>query len=197
MHKEYSPLTREEVKLLVAQAQKGDKNAMAKLYEAFLPFQITLAQHYRGPGISYEDLLQQIGAIFIESVQTYDDSFSDNPTTHIISRTRWHTLRYYQNEYKTNDRFIPNDTDNIINLIDDREAEDSIYKGDVDTLFDRVRISVFLDVLTEDEREIFDLYFVDDLSQEQISEVLDVPRSYVVRKLKAIREKFFEENKTE
>lgn len=93
----------QELNQLVSMAKEGDKNALQKIMEKFMPFivKITKSVYIRGMD---DDDLKQIGCISImHAVEKFDLERSKNFTTYVTTAIR--NNYYYEIRKKANERF--------------------------------------------------------------------------------------------
>lgn len=86
----YNTLNDTEVKELVTLAQKGSERALNKVVNANLRIVWSIAKHYLGMGLDFEDVLQEGNIGLIAAVQTFDVSRGTKFSTWILERVREH-----------------------------------------------------------------------------------------------------------
>lgn len=180
------------VKSMVFAIQKGDRSKLEKLLDDFNPLIISLANKYVHAQISYDDILQQARLSFIESVYNYDEAYSDNPITHIVSRTKWSTFNYYKREVKNSDReLLVEETDTFSRCDTDGGEHFSSEAEDIEWIvLNKIDIEEKLNLLNEREREVYELYVEGSLTQKDVADVMGVSQPTIHRVLNSIRSKF-------
>ena len=67
-------LSREEEQVLVAKMMKGDMDARNRLVEANLRLVVSMANHYNGLGLTFQDLIQEGNIGLMKATEKYDPS---------------------------------------------------------------------------------------------------------------------------
>lgn len=181
----------ELINKLVIDAQNGDQDAMEKLLRKLMPFRYAIARKYSNKGVDFDDIAQQIDLKLIEAVYDYEESKDPSALRHLTSRVKngiWNFYRkemnYFNKDKKTISldevRFKGEDESNEIvfnihsRLIDSRAFNE-------DEILDRITMEEELDKLTPHQREVMLMCFVDDMTQYDIAESLQINQSNVSR----------------
>ena len=203
------PLTKEQEEEYLEKARMGDKEARNQLIEHNLRLVAHIVKKYEHSKEDTDDLIS-IGTIgLIKGIDSFNSNKNIKLTTYCAKCIQNEILMYFRSNKKhTNDvslnGSIGYDKDgNEINLIDVIKSDDEDIltvlhnKDSVETLMK------YLDVLNPRERKIiinrYGLFDSDELTQKEISEKLNISRSYVSRiekrALLKIYKKFLKNNK--
>ena len=185
------PLSQDEELILLQKLKNGDKSARAKLIEHNLRLVAHIVKKYDTKDKEIDDLIS-IGTIgLIKGIDSFKDDKNIKLTTYCAKCIQNEILMYFRNNKKRQNDVSLNDSigydkdGNEINLIDVIKSNDEDIlttlhnKDSVNTLIK------YLDILNEREKEIiikrYGLFDNDELTQKEISETLNISRSYVSR----------------
>ena len=185
------PLSQDEELILLQKLKNGDKSARAKLIEHNLRLVAHIVKKYDTKDKEIDDLIS-IGTIgLIKGIDSFKDDKNIKLTTYCAKCIQNEILMYFRNNKKRQNDVSLNDSigydkdGNEINLIDFIKSNDEDIlttlhnKDSVNTLIK------YLDILNEREKEIiikrYGLFDNDELTQKEISETLNISRSYVSR----------------
>ena len=185
------PLSQDEELILLQKLKNGDKSARAKLIEHNLRLVAHIVKKYDTKDKEIDDLIS-IGTIgLIKGIDSFKDAKNIKLTTYCAKCIQNEILMYFRNNKKRQNDVSLNDSigydkdGNEINLIDVIKSNDEDIlttlhnKDSVNTLIK------YLDILNEREKEIiikrYGLFDNDELTQKEISETLNISRSYVSR----------------
>ncbi len=203
------PLSSEEENICLEKMKNNDKDARAKLIEHNLRLVAHIVKKYDTKEKDIDDLIS-IGTIgLIKGIDSFKNDKNTRLTTYCAKCIQNEVLMYFRNNKKhindvsLNDSIGIDKDGNEINLIDVIKSEDediltSLHNKDsINTLLK------YLVVLNEREKEIiikrYGLFNNDELTQKEISEQLNISRSYVSRiekrALLKIYKKFLKEKK--
>ena len=203
------PLSSEEENICLEKMKNNDKDARAKLIEHNLRLVAHIVKKYDTKEKDIDDLIS-IGTIgLIKGIDSFKNDKNTRLTTYCEKCIQNEVLMYFRNNKKhindvsLNDSIGIDKDGNEINLIDVIKSEDediltSLHNKDsINTLLK------YLVVLNEREKEIiikrYGLFNNDELTQKEISEQLNISRSYVSRiekrALLKIYKKFLKEKK--
>ena len=185
------PLSQDEELILLQKLKNGDKSARAKLIEHNLRLVAHIVKKYDTKDKEIDDLIS-IGTIgLIKGIDSFKDDKNIKLTTYCAKCIQNEILMYFRNNKKRQNDVSLNDSigydkdGNEINLIDviksnDEDILTSLHNKDsINTLIK------YLDILNEREKEIiikrYGLFNNDELTQKEISESLNISRSYVSR----------------
>lgn len=203
------PLNKEEELECIKKMRDGDNDARAKLIEHNLRLVAHIVKKYDTKEKNTDDLIS-IGTIgLIKGVDSFKNDKNTRLTTYCAKCIQNEILMYFRNNNKHANDVSLNDSigydkdGNEINLIDVIKSEEEDI---VDILHNKDSISTllkYLDILNNREKEIiikrYGLFNNDELTQKEISEQLNISRSYVSRiekrALLKIYKKFLKENK--
>ena len=203
------PLSSEEEKIYLEKLKNGDKEARAKLIEHNLRLVAHIVKKYDTKENNTDDLIS-IGTIgLIKGIDSFKHDKNIKLTTYAAKCIQNEVLMYFRNNKKhindvsLNDSIGYDKDGNEINLIDviKSDEEDIVTqlhnKDSINTLLK------YLNILNDREKEIiinrYGLFNKDELTQKEISEKLNISRSYVSRiekrALLKIYKKFLKEKK--
>ena len=185
------PLSQDEELILLQKLKNGDKSARAKLIEHNLRLVAHIVKKYDTKDNEIDDLIS-IGTIgLIKGIDSFKDDKNIKLTTYCAKCIQNEILMYFRNNKKRQNDVSLNDSigydkdGNEINLIDviksnDEDILTSLHNKDsINTLIK------YLDILNNREKEIiikrYGLFNNDELTQKEISESLNISRSYVSR----------------
>ena len=168
--KHFKPLKKkEERKLLEEYLNKGNLNARDTLIKCNLKYACTLANSYRGKGVEFSDLIAEANNGLIESIEKYDL----NKNVKLITYAKWWIMQRLNNCVSNNYKFLTDDLptdhekqkendEDITNETTSNEYEKMVadeIDSDTHTLEVKYYVSELLNVLSEREREILEMYF--------------------------------------
>ena len=185
------PLSVEDEKKYLLLASNGDKNARSMLIEHNLRLVAHIVKKYDVKEKDVDDLIS-IGTIgLIKGVDSFKNEKNTRLTTYCAKCIQNEILMYFRNNKKhindvsLNDSIGYDKDGNEINLIDVIKSNDEDIvlklhnKDSIETLIN------YLSILNEREKEIiikrYGLFNNDELTQKEISEKLNISRSYVSR----------------
>ncbi len=185
------PLNVEDEKKYLLLANNGDKNARNMLIEHNLRLVAHIVKKYDVKEKDVDDLIS-IGTIgLIKGVDSFKNEKNTRLTTYCAKCIQNEILMYFRNNKKhindvsLNDSIGYDKDGNEINLIDVIKSNDEDIvlklhnKDSIETLIN------YLSILNEREKEIiikrYGLFNNDELTQKEISEKLNISRSYVSR----------------
>jgi RNA polymerase sigma factor (sigma-70 family) len=184
--------TEQEINNLVyiIQNSKSDeekKDALDTIIIKLKPFRYNLAKKYFNKGIENEDIAQSIDLILIESIYGYDKSLDPSALRHITSRTRNNIWNFYRKEMNYFD-----DSKQSVSLDQiyhdygsgGSYAQQSAFASNdfnEDSIIEKILLGEELAELTPHQREVLYLHFVDDKTQYDIAEELQINQSNVSR----------------
>ena len=185
------PLNAKDEKEYLLLANNGDKNARNMLIEHNLRLVAHIVKKYDVKEKDVDDLIS-IGTIgLIKGVDSFKNEKNTRLTTYCAKCIQNEILMYFRNNKKhindvsLNDSIGYDKDGNEINLIDVIKSDDEDIvlklhnKDSIETLIN------YLSILNEREKEIiikrYGLFNNDELTQKEISEKLNISRSYVSR----------------
>lgn len=185
------PLNVKDEKKYLLLANNGDKNARNMLIEHNLRLVAHIVKKYDVKEKDVDDLIS-IGTIgLIKGVDSFKNEKNTRLTTYCAKCIQNEILMYFRNNKKhindvsLNDSIGYDKDGNEINLIDVIKSNDEDIvlklhnKDSIETLIN------YLSILNEREKEIiikrYGLFNNDELTQKEISEKLNISRSYVSR----------------
>lgn len=185
------PLNVKDEKKYLLLANAGDKNARNMLIEHNLRLVAHIVKKYDVKEKDVDDLIS-IGTIgLIKGVDSFKNEKNTRLTTYCAKCIQNEILMYFRNNKKhindvsLNDSIGYDKDGNEINLIDVIKSNDEDIvlklhnKDSIETLIN------YLSILNEREKEIiikrYGLFNNDELTQKEISEKLNISRSYVSR----------------
>lgn len=181
----YKPLTKEEEhKLLALYKANNDLEARNKVITSNLKYACSLANSFRGQGISFSELISYANDGLIESIDSFDLSYDDK----FFSYAKWKIIRNMQLALEKKARYnecdlpdvdkFDDDFDNTYDNGDKLFSDDEIYENDNKKQY----IKDLSKVLSEREKTIVTKYFGLDGNEEQIME--DIGKMYKISKVR-------------
>lgn len=145
--------------LQVMRAQSGDPDAFARLFERYNARLLYYVRRLVGPGSDAEDVLQEVWLTVVRKVNSLQNPSSFRTWIYRIAHNKSMTrLRKQTPE-------VP--LDEVKELVDEGEEDNSIYQQ-----YDAEAIRSGLDRLSPNHRDVLTLRFMEDLSYEEIAEII-------------------------
>jgi RNA polymerase primary sigma factor len=121
-------LSREEEKILLRKAQKGDKKAMDKLIESNLKFVVKVASKFQGKGLTLSELISEGNIGLIKAIKRFDVSRG----TKLITYAVWWIQQTIQYAIYEKNRLIriPAKTLSTLGKIEDARQRHRAAKGE-------------------------------------------------------------------
>lgn len=175
--KKYKPLTKEnEKKLLIKYHNDGNMMARDLLIKSNLKYAYSIANNYRGRGVSLSELISEANNGLMDAI----DKFDLSKDVKVITYAKWWILQRINNyilsvnKIKSDD--LPNDYEKIDAIDDDYVIPSSyIIDSDIDEKnIDNDRkeyIKTILSSLTEREKDIINMYYGIEGSQYNLEEI--------------------------
>lgn len=182
------------------------QDAMMTILDMFEPFRRSLTKKFAGKGIDFDDVCQVIDLKLIEAMHDYDESLDSSAIRHITSKARNGIFNFYKKEmnYFKEDRkeisidnpffYLSHNGSNQI--IENANPLDHFLqeKFDEDKIIERIMIEQGMDRLTEHQKDLIFMYYVSDMTQDEIAEELQINQANVSRAtkrgVKKLRESF-------
>lgn len=176
-------LNHEKVKKLVFESQQGNMDSLDALFKMFYPFRHGLAAKFSNKGISNQDVFQQTDYFFVTCVLDYDEELSTEPILHITTKTRSLMLGYYRKEllYLKRHSFYgpPAAVEELLTNVEEAVTNLKAFSETQSIPFEDTIFEDDLEVLTDAEMEVYELYVKQDLTQNQVAEALGCSRERV------------------
>ncbi len=203
------PLSSEEENECLEKMKLGDKSARAKLIEHNLRLVAHIVKKYDTKDSDVDDLIS-IGTIgLIKGIDSYKNDKNTRLTTYCAKCIQNEVLMHFRNNKKhvndvsLNDSIGIDKDGNEINLIDVIKSNDEDILTTLHNKDSVNSLMKYLVILNDREKEIiikrYGLFNNDELTQKEISEQLNISRSYVSRiekrALLKIYKKFLKEKK--
>lgn len=199
------PLSFTEEEQAIAAMLNGDKEARNKLIEHNLRLVAHIVKKFDN-GVSDTDDLISIGTIgLIKGIDSYKSSKATRITTYAARCIENEILMHFRSNKKNGLTISLNDSigydkdGNEINLIDVIKSNNTELTEFLHNKDNLDKLNKYLSVLNEREKEIiikrYGLFDNDEFTQKEISEYLNISRSYVSRIEKRAITKLFREFK--
>lgn len=185
------------------------QDAMMKILDMFTPFRYALTKRFAGKGIEFDDVCQVIDLKLIEAMYDYDESLDSSAIRHITSKARNGIFNFYKKEmnyFKEDRKTISLDEFHITSNKDGFKNEklDNYEYGNVGIVFDedmiveKIMIEQGMNNLTEHQKDLIFMYYMSDMTQEEIAEELNINQANVSRAtrrgVKKLKESFSPED---
>ncbi len=188
-----------QIKLSVKKAQLSPdrdekKLAVEYIYEKLKPFRYALARKFANKGVEFDDITQQIDLKLLEAIYDYDETKDPSALRHLVSRTRNGIWNYYRKEmnYFDEDKITISldamclnsdfsqtkkngEKSSYYDFIDDKKTFDE------DAIIEKILLDDEMLKLTAHQREVLLMYYVDDKTQYNIAEELQINQANVSR----------------
>src|SRR5690606_527315 len=158
----------------------------------------SLAGKFAGKGVDFDDICQQIDLKLIEGICDYDETLDSSAIRHITSKARNGIWNYYRKEmdYFNEDRkTISLDYGYSVELngysqkLEDVKLNyiETVYqsdKFDEDAIIDKIMLEQEINNLTDRQKDILLMYYMSDMTQQEIAGELDIHQTNVSRATK-------------
>jgi len=186
-----SPLSSEEENNYINKCLEGDKNARNKLIEHNLRLVAHIVKKYETINSNADDLIS-IGTIgLIKGIDSYRPNKGVKLTTYIAKCAENEILMYFRSNKKNNSKIslntaISHDKDGgEITLMDILKEQSSSLDDEIELKDNIKNLSKYIKVLNNKELEIikmrYGLFNEEEKTQKEISNILNISRSYVSR----------------
>ncbi|WP_336784151.1 sigma-70 family RNA polymerase sigma factor [Paenibacillus illinoisensis] len=182
------------VKLAQQSSCREEKSsAVNYIYEKLKPFRYALARKFANKGVEFDDITQQIDLKLLEAIYDYDEAKDPSALRHLVSRTRNGIWNYYRKEMNYFDEDKITISLDALSLNSDMHSrklgEKSSYYDfiddkktfDEDTIIEKIMLEDEMLKLTAHQREVLLMYYVDDKTQYNIAEELQINQANVSR----------------
>jgi RNA polymerase sigma factor (sigma-70 family) len=183
------------------------QDSMIEILNMFEPFRRSLTKKFAGKGIEFDDVCQVIDLKLIEAMYDYDESLDDSAIRHITSRARNGIFNFYKKEmnYFREDRKTvsleslssSHQIDGFRTYILDSYAHEYNTfdtQFDEDKIVEKIMIEQGLENLTDHQKDLIFMYYMSDMTQEEIADELQINQANVSRAtkrgVKKLRESF-------
>ncbi len=185
------PLSLEEENECLEKLKNNDKDARAKLIEHNLRLVAHIVKKYDTKEKEIDDLIS-IGTIgLIKGIDSFKNDKNTRLTTYCAKCIQNEILMHFRNNKKhindvsLNDSIGIDKDGNEINLIDVVKSNDEDILSQIHNKDSITTLLKYLNILNKREKEIiikrYGLFNNDELTQKEISEQLNISRSYVSR----------------
>lgn len=181
------------------------QDAMMEILNMFEPFRRSLTKKFAGKGVEFDDVCQVIDLKLIEAMYDYDESLDESAIRHITSKARNGIFNFYKKEmnyFREDRKTISLDEFHITSYKDGyaNEKLDNYEYGNFgsefneDAVIEKIMIERGMDNLTEHQKDLIFMYYMSDMTQEEIAEELQINQANVSRAtkrgVKKLRESF-------
>lgn len=171
---------------LIKLAKEGNKESTKDIINRLQPLIISSIRKYYNNGKEYEDLIQEGNLMILESIKSYNP----NKGVPFLGYIKLNLKFLYLNKHKRKIHLSLNETigdgeQEIIDILisDSKQALDIILENEMN-----FKLKEALEKLTERQRKIIILYYVKNISMEEISTNLDISyRTVVNTKTRALK----------
>lgn len=160
------------------------KRLVYQILEQFKPFRRSLASRFFQKGVDFDDIIQQIDLKLIEAIYDYDPNKDPYPIRHITSRANNGIWNYYRKEmhyFNKDKQTISIDGFNGYDSCDSMFESGMSYRHDEDQIIEKILIEDELNKLTDHQKEVILMFYVDDKNQYDIAKQLQINQSNVSR----------------
>ena len=183
------------------------QDAMMEILNMFEPFRRSLTTKFAGKGIEFDDICQVIDLKLVEAMYDYDESLDDSAIRHITSRARNGIFNFYKKEmnyFKEDRKTISLDSLSSSHQVDGfrtyildsyaHEYNTFDTQFEEDKIIEKIMIEQGLENLTDHQKDLIFMYYMSDMTQEEIAEELQINQANVSRAtkrgVKKLRESF-------
>ncbi len=169
---------------LAEKTQQGDKEAFGKLVERYEKKILRYGRKFLNNPRDIEDIVQDIFLKAYSNIQSFDSKRKFSPWLYRIAHNEF--INFIKKKEKQKIQFF--DPDVLLpQIASDQETDERVKKEERNKL-----LTSSLNQLDLKYRETLILYYQEDLSYEEISDVMRIPTSTVGVRLKRGREKLKE-----
>lgn len=164
-------MSSESDEALAVRVQTGDHEAFAELMRRYEPKMTRYGRRFLATAEDVEDIVQDIFIKTYTNIQSYNESYPFSPWLYRIAHNA------FANELRRRSRrpILSFSTDMLLpNLRGDTDVE-----ADVIAREDAALVEAQLAALSLQHREVLVLYFFEELSYEEIADVLRIPKTTV------------------
>jgi RNA polymerase sigma factor (sigma-70 family) len=168
------------------------KDYLEEIFEMLKPFRHALVWRFAKKGVDFDDIIQEIDLKLIEAIYDYDKTLATSAFRHLVSKTRNGIWNYYRKEmHYFNETRSPysieglqicihsnGDTRKFGDLYDSIELSVPFNEKEI---IEKIILEEELEKLSEHQKEVLLMYFVDDMKQCAIAEELDINQANVSR----------------
>lgn len=163
---------------LVSKAKEGNKFSMEEIIERLRPLLISSIRRYYNKPNEYDDLIQDGVICILESIKDFDESKEVHFLGYIQSKLKYLYLNKHKVKFhlSLNEPIGDNDGE-IMDLLvsDSKDTIELIIEDETNNL-----IRESLDKLTERQREIILLFYMENMSMYEIADKLGISYRTVV-----------------
>ncbi|MNS25921.1 RNA polymerase sigma factor SigB [compost metagenome] len=179
----------ERVNNLVKSVQMTqDKEKSKKIIEQILaqlnPYRRSLATKFSGIGVEFDDIVQQIDLKIIEAIYDYDETKDSSAFRHLTSRAKngiWNYYRKEMNYFNKDKKTISLDGLEYYDSCETLLGTNFRYDLNEDQIIDRIIIEEELEKITDHQREVILMFYMDDKNTYDIADELQINQSNVSR----------------
>jgi RNA polymerase sporulation-specific sigma factor len=164
------------------------KEAIETILEQLKPFRYALAKKFANKGVEFDDIAQQIDLKLVEAIYDYDDAKDPSALRHLVSKTRNGIWNYYRKEMNYFDETKMTVSLDALVIRNEFGTKSSFYdfidedkNFNEDFILEKLVINEELAKLTPRQKEILLMCFVDDMTQYDIAEELNINQANVSR----------------
>jgi RNA polymerase sigma factor (sigma-70 family) len=182
------------------------QDSMMEILVMFEPFRKSLTKKFAGKGVEFDDVCQVIDLKLIEAMYDYDEKLDSSAIRHITSRARNGIFNFYKKEmnYFKEDRKTVS-IDHPVGYISHNGSNHVVENSNVldyymeepfneDKIVDKIIIEQGLSNLTDHQKDLIFMYYMSDMTQDEIAEELSINQANVSRAtkrgVKKLRESF-------
>ena len=170
---------------LIENSKQGDKEATKEVIVRLKPLVISSIKRYYYNIAQYEDLIQDGNLAILEAINTFDSSKG----IHFLGYIKV-TLKYlYLNKHRIKATVSLNEPigDDNMEMMDLLKDEAPSPLDEIISLEDMEELNRLLNILTSRQREVIILYYIENISIDEIANRLDISyRTVVNTKVRAM-----------
>ena len=187
-------MTDEQLRKYIADAQNGDSEATMKILDEFEQFRSNQVKRYSTKGLDYDDVKQEVDTLMCTAIMNYDPAKDPSPVRHITTFTKVKMWTYYRKEknfFRGKKHILYPDMQALEKILESRNIEYYRHDDTEDIVIDSLVAEELLTCLSDREKECVIMYYMEDKTQQEIADYLNVDQATVSRAIASALEKLF------
>lgn len=179
----------EKNKILISEAQKGNKDALAKILEENNGLIWSIVKKFIGRGYDTEDIYQIACMGFIKAIQRFRFDFGNELSTYSVQYMLGEIKKFFRDDgmihisrNKKEEGFKVKIESIYDEICEGKEKIEIIFSEDEQSkMIDKLTISELIQKLNGRDRQVIQLRYFKDKTQEQVAKILGISQVHVSR----------------
>ncbi len=188
----------EKNKILICKAQKGDKDALSQILEENNGLIWSIVKKFIGKGYDTEDIYQIACIGFIKAIQRFSFEFQNELSTYSVQYMLGEIKKFFRDDgiihisrNKKEEGFKLKIESIYDEVCDGKEKIEVIFIEDEQTkMIDKITISELIKKLNNRDKQVIQLRYFNDKTQDQVAKILGISQVHVSRIEKRILKDF-------